>query len=72
MIIALAGLTLFEKKTGNAACADLLDRKQKELETLSDEFNREIGKYVGASSIGELNCQGSGAIGISWLVSGNC
>ena len=61
VIIALAGLTLFEKKTGNAACADLLDRKQKELETLSDEFNREIGKYVGASSIGELNCQAFGS-----------
>ena len=35
----------------------MLNRKQEELINLSEEFNREIGKYIGESSIGELNRQ---------------
>ncbi len=57
VIIALAGLTLFEKKSGDAECIAMLNRKQEELINLSEEFNREIGKYIGESSIGELNRQ---------------
>ena len=57
VIIALAGLTLFEKKSGDAECIAMLNRKQEELINLSEEFNREIGKYIGESSLGELNRQ---------------
>ena len=57
VIIALAGLTLFEKKAGNAECLAMLNRKRTELEALSEEFNREIRKYVGDSSVAELNHQ---------------
>ncbi len=57
VIIALAGLTLFERKSGNPESIAMLDQKRKELKELSEEFNREIRKYVGDSSVAELNRQ---------------